>query len=309
MTEDFLQRMAESSAERAKRAKVEISPLALLDLAKSNPQPPPLASQPGGFDLIAEVKLRSPAAGKLKSSNEDISARVTSYASAGAAAISVLTEPTRFDGSIAHLESAAHALTHLRVPAMRKDFLVDPYQVVEARASGAGGVLIILRMLPREALEALIDQAIALNLFALLEAFDEQDIELSHLLAEKYATRANTERTRLLVGVNCRDLVTLKVVPGRLEALVPLLPTSIPRVAESGVGSAEEAAKVAAAGYDLALVGSALMTAPDPSALVSSMLTAGRAVRAPTQSGPSPESDNVSEMHVEDTPRGDKRGG
>ena len=79
------------------------------------------------------------------------------------------------------------ALAPLHVPAMRKDFLVDPYQVMEARVAGAGGVLIILRMLPREALEAMIEQALALNLFALLEAFDEQDIELAHSLVEKYA--------------------------------------------------------------------------------------------------------------------------
>lgn len=280
MTEDFLQRMANSSRERAERAKSEISPPALLDLANSTPQPPPLTQHQAGFDLIAEVKLRSPAAGQLKSSDENVSARVTRYASAGAAAISVLTEPTRFDGSMSHLESAAQALIQLHVPAMRKDFLVDPYQVIEARAAGAGGVLIILRMLPRQATEALIEQALQLNLFALLEAFDEEDIELSHALAERYAAHANSERTQLLVGVNCRDLVTLKVVPGRLEALASLLPTTVPRVAESGVGSAEEAAKVAAAGYDLALVGSALMTAPDPHVLVSGMLTSGRAARS-----------------------------
>src|SRR6185503_5572228 len=130
----------------------------LLAAARETPEPPPLRLNAGGFDLIAEVKLRSPAVGMLKGGDENVGARVASYASAGAAAISVLTEPTRFDGSMDHLCLAAKALAPLRVPAMRKDFLVDPYQVIEARAAGAGGVLIIIRMLPREQLEALIEQ-------------------------------------------------------------------------------------------------------------------------------------------------------
>jgi indole-3-glycerol phosphate synthase len=280
VSNDFLQQMAESSRERVLAALAERSPQEVMALARATPEPPPLQLHAGGFDLIAEVKLRSPAAGQLKPGDEDVNARVTRYAAAGAAAISVLTEPTRFDGSMEHLESAVRALAPHGVPAMRKDFLVDPYQVVEARAAGAGGVLVILRMLPRAALEALIEQALALNLFALLEAFDERDIELAHSLALHYGGRAqDRSRVQLLVGVNCRDLVTLKVVPGRLEALVGLLPTNVPRVAESGVGSSEDAQRMAAAGYDLALVGSALMTAGDPHQLVSGMLSAGRSAR------------------------------
>jgi len=292
VSEDFLQGMADSSRERVRRAQSQRSQDELLALVRELPEPPALVPHPGGFDLIAEVKLRSPAAGQLKSGDENVGERVTQYASAGAAAISVLTEPTRFDGSMSHLEQAARALNLLNVPAMRKDFLVDPYQVVEARVAGASGVLIILRMLQRETLEAMIEQAQALNLFSLLEAFDEQDIELAHELATKYEkvrlprapvgdeSSSVEKRARLLVGVNCRDLVSLKVVPGRLQSLAPLLPTSCPRVAESGVGSAEEAASVAAAGYEFALVGSALMTAPNPHAMAHAMLTAGRAARS-----------------------------
>ena len=115
-----------------------------------------LRLQAGGFDLIAELKLRSPAAGRLKGPDEDVVTRVTAYARAGAAAVSVLTEPTRFDGSLDHLRARPQALPPLGVPAMRKDFLVDPYQVIEARAAGAGGVLAILRMLPASELEALV---------------------------------------------------------------------------------------------------------------------------------------------------------
>lgn len=278
MSVDFLQQMAESSRERVRVAQARRSMAEVFAEANASPEPPRLVANDGGFDLIAEVKLRSPAAGQLKGGDENVGSRVTQYASAGAAAISVLTEPSRFDGSMAHLESAARALAPLRVPAMRKDFLVDPYQVAEARIAGAGGVLIILRMLTRAELESLIEHALQLNLFALLEAFDEQDIELAWSLTEQYGRRSS--RIELLVGVNCRDLATLKVVPGRLETLAHLLPTSVPRVAESGVASGEDARRVAAAGYDLALVGSALMTAPDPHALVGEMLAGGRAGHA-----------------------------
>lgn len=278
MSEDFLEGMAASSRERSRAAQLLTSQPDLLARALDTPDPTPLVASAGGFDLIAEVKLRSPAVGMLKGGDENVGARVTSYASAGAAAISVLTEPTRFDGSMEHLRLAAKALMPLRVPAMRKDFLVDPYQVIEARTAGAGGVLLILRMLPRAQIEAMIEQALELKLFALLEAFDEQDIELAAALTDKYARKS--ERIELLVGVNCRDLVTLKVVPGRLEAMAHLLPTNAPRVAESGVGNGEDARRVAAAGYDLALVGSALMTAPDPRAMAAEMLEGGRAGHA-----------------------------
>lgn len=267
---DFLEQMAERSHERVSAAKRQCPTAEMLAQAAATPVPPPLKLNGRGFDLIAEIKLRSPAVGALKSNEEDIGARADAYVSAGAAAVSVLTEPSRFDGALSHLESAARTLTPLGVPAMRKDFLVDLYQVAEARAAGAGGVLVILRMLPRAELEAVLETARQLKLFALLEAFDERDIELAHELIEAHG------RERLLVGVNCRDLVTLQVVPDRLEQLAPLLPNTVPRVAESGVATAQDAGRVSAAGYDLALVGSALMQAHDPGALVRDMLAAGK---------------------------------
>ncbi len=276
MSSDFLAQMATGSRERVHAAQRACSDAALLARALASAPPPPLQRSPTGFDLIAELKLRSPAAGQFKSAGEDVAARVVAYAQAGAAAVSVLTEPSRFDGSLAHLETAARALAPLRVPAMRKDFLVDPYQVSEARLAGAAGVLVILRMLAQAQIEALLERARSLGLFVLLEAFDEYDIELLHGLVARQARPLSG----LLAGVNCRDLTTLQVVPGRLERLAPLLPTSMPRVAESGVGSADDARRVAAAGYDLALVGSALMQGGDPHALASAMLQAGRAVRS-----------------------------
>jgi len=291
MSAGFLERMAASSAARVAEAKARLGERELRARALDAPRPPPLALMTAGFDLIAELKLRSPAAGRLADSGaggsaEEVAARVQNYARAGAAAVSVLTEPTRFDGSLEHLEIAARALERprpysgaspeRRVPAMRKDFLVDPYQVLEARAAGAGGVLVILRMLTDDGAAALLDCAHELGLFALLEAFDEADIERAHAIVE---SRHDAAPGTLLAGLNCRDLDTLQVVPGRLEALAGTLPKDIPRVAESGIASASDAARAAAAGYDLALVGSALMAASDPVGLVRDLLSAGRGAR------------------------------
>jgi indole-3-glycerol phosphate synthase len=270
MSADFLAAMAASSHERVTQARAQRPEAEVRARAASAP-PAPRLRLSGQFDLIAEVKLRSPAAGQLKQTDEDIGARVTEYAQAGAAAISVLTEPSRFDGSMAHLQRAGEALKGL-VPVMRKDFLVDAYQVWEARVAGAGGVLIILRMLERARLRSLIEAAAQLGLFALLEAFDEQDLQLATELVREYQSS-----TPLLVGINCRDLVSLKVVPGRLEALAPLLPAGVPRVAESGVATAADAEQLVRSGFDMALVGSALMQAKDPLELARSMLRVGRA--------------------------------
>ena len=275
---DFLDRMAAASRERVCVARAACSQAELLARAMETPPPPRLRLQPGGFDLIAELKLRSPAVGQLARPTEDVVSRVTAYARAGAAAVSVLTEPTRFDGSLDHLRTAAEALSPLGVPAMRKDFLVDPYQVLEARLAGAGGILAIVRMLAEPELEALIQQARALELFVLLEAFDEPDLERLDGVLRRLGTEG------LMAGVNSRDLATLQVVPSRLGELARYLPTGIPRVAESGVGSAEDARRMAQAGYDLALVGSALMSGDDPAALASAMLRAARGARADASS-------------------------
>ena len=281
MSADFLATMAAASAGRAERAQKLRPDSVLLDFLALLPPPVPLRTSAQGFDLIAELKLRSPAQGQLRAvGSEDIANRVLGYAAGGAAAVSVLTEPSRFDGSMSHLERAARALIETGIPAMRKDFLVHPYQVLEARAAGAGGVLVILRMLPRELLEPLLDTAIDNGLFVLLEAFDEADIELAK---ELVAARPQS-RALLLVGVNCRDLVTLQVMPGHLERYAAALPSDVLRVAESGVGTPEDAARMAAAGYDMALVGSALMSGDDPAALARAMLAAARSTRGQRRS-------------------------
>jgi indole-3-glycerol phosphate synthase len=277
---DFLQQMARGSAQRVAEAKRRIAESRMQELALAAAPPPRLALGKNGFDLIAEMKRRSPAAGPLAAASDTVVERVESYARAGAVAVSVLTEPTRFDGSLQHLETASRALQAYSVPAMRKDFVVDPYQLLEARVAGAGGVLLILRMLSGEQISALLDCAHDVGLFVLMETFDEIDIEVAHrVIGALPADRLKTSAP-LLVGVNCRDLTTLAVVPGRLERLAQLLPEGVPRVAESGVAAADDAARAAGVGYDLALVGSALMVGPDPTALVREMLAAGRRARA-----------------------------
>jgi indole-3-glycerol phosphate synthase len=270
----FLEEMAAASHARLREARQRRSEGALEAAARAAPAAPALRLAAEGFDLIAELKLRSPAAGALVDGGApDLEARVEAYARAGAAAVSVLTEPSRFDGSLEHLERAARTLAPLGVPAMRKDFLIDPYQVLEARAAGAGGVLVIVRMLSRPAIAALLECAHAHGLFVLLEAFDAHDLEVMHeLLATPRAGAV------LLAGVNCRDLATLSVVPQRLIELAPLLPAGVPKVAESGVTSAADAACAAVAGYTLALVGSALMRSA-AGALAAELLAAGRAAR------------------------------
>jgi indole-3-glycerol phosphate synthase len=272
---DFLPAMAAASRARVEAARVALDETELRARALDSAVPPQLQLSSRRFDLIAEVKFRSPASGQLREGSESsVLARVAGYAEAGAAAVSVLTEPSRFDGSMRHLELAVRALAG-RIPAMRKDFLVDPYQILETRRAGAGGALLILRMLGEAEIAALLECALELKLFVLLEVFDEADIARAAVLVNQYGAAG-----QLLVGLNCRDLRTLKVVPGRLEQLARKLPDSVPRVAESGVATAAEAGRVAVAGYELVLVGTALMEALEPLQLVRGMLSAGRNERA-----------------------------
>ncbi len=272
----FLDGMARSSAERVAQAMRLESAADLRARARRAPSSPPLRLSRAGFDVIAELKLRSPAAGLLGEESHDWLGRVVDYARGGAAAVSVLTEPSRFDGSLEHLAKAAEALAPLQVPVMRKDFLVDSYQVLEARAAGAGGVLAILRMLPRERIVDLLDVAAEHGMFVLLEAFDGDDLRLARELT---AARSGREEV-ILVGINSRDLQTLKVVPERFADLAPQLPDGRPAVAESGVASAADAARMMRLGYRLALIGTALMSREDPAQLLREIFAATRTVQA-----------------------------
>jgi indole-3-glycerol phosphate synthase len=271
----FLDEMARSSAERVARAARTEAIDTLERRAAQTPAAPPLRLSPMGFDVIAELKLRSPAAGVLRDPAHDWLARVGAYARAGAAAVSVLTEPSRFDGSLEHLRQAAAVLAPLGVPAMRKDFIVDPYQVLEARAAGAGGVLLIVRMLRRERLIELLDVAAAQRLFVVLEAFDARDLGV----ARELLGGAPSHHRTVLVGINCRDLATLEVVPGRFAELASSLPDDSIAVAESGVTTAAEARAIRRLGYRMALIGTALMGREDPAVLLSEILAAARTVQ------------------------------
>lgn len=275
----FLDDMARSSARRVEQAMQRESFAELEKRAGATPQAPRLKVSPDGFDVIAELKLRSPAQGRLAGAEEDWLRRVAAYAQGGAAAVSVLTEPSRFDGALEHLSQAAAVLKPLNVPAMRKDFLVDPYQVLEARAAGAGGILVIVRMLSRAQMLQLLDAAAEHRLFVLLEAFDAADLaEARELLAGRAGTAEAAEQ--ILVGINSRDLQSLEVVPERFAELAPLLPHERPCVAESGVASAEDAKRMAELGYTLALIGTALMSCDDPRQLLREILATTRTVKA-----------------------------
>lgn len=264
---DFLEQMALTSAARA--------------AAASMPKPSEL-DRPlyrlahDRFGVIAEIKARSPAEGQLAAAGADRVARARQYASASAAAISVLTEPSRFDGELAHLGEVAAAVPG--TPVMRKDFLVDTVQVVEARAAGASGVLLIVAMLDDHALRAMLDCAAEHGLFVLLEAFDEADTErMGRILGASDVDRAAAGD--LLFGVNTRNLRTLQVDTERLARLAPQLPAGT-AVAESGIRTAADAADAARLGYSMALVGTALMRSDDPAALLGAMIAAGSAERA-----------------------------
>jgi len=262
---DFLRDMAKSSAARA-----DLAP-SFVDADFDKPVVP---LSLGAFDVIAEIKQRSPTEGPLGcqspySESKGVShliSRAQAYAAGGAAAISVLTEPSRFDGDLTHLEEVVAAAP--KTPVMRKDFLVEPVQVLEARAAGASGVLLITAMLDDTKLRVMIDCAFEHGMFVLLESFDEQDLERSASFLG--------DDGRLLIGVNTRNLRTLEVDGERLHKLSAHLPEAT-CVAESGLRVAEDAARVAEWGYSMALVGTALMRSDDPTALIKSMRDAGAA--------------------------------
>lgn len=257
---DFLQHMAHTSRQRAEAA-AQLEPLAALR-ARCADLPPtvPLVRVQQGLSLIAEIKLRSPAAGTLgdEDSVEALVARAQQYVDGGVSAISVLTEPERFGGALAHLSAVAKCAHAADVPVMRKDFITDLYQIFEARAAGADGVLLIKRMLDDVALAQMLAAAGELGLFVLLEAFDRDDLEQSRQYANEH----------VLIGLNCRDLTTLQIDPARFSELIGSFPANAIKVAESGIHSVAEAVAVAQTGYDMALIGTALMTAAKPTELL-----------------------------------------
>lgn len=266
---DFLNSMAASS-----RARADALP-ARWDSASLDKPVYPLRLT--GFDLIAEIKDNSPAEGRLAAADANRTTRAAAYVQGGAAAISVLTEPDRFAGELAHVEDVVAAVSDQQIPVMRKDFLTDVRQVLEARSAGASGVLLIAAILDDKSLDAMLRSALEHSMFVLLEAFDAEDLErCSGLVSGAFRSAANDGQ--LLVGVNTRNLRTLEVDSARLERLSGDLPAGAIAVAESGLKEAADAARVAQLGYRMGLIGTALMRSSDPATLVTDMLVAGRQV-------------------------------
>jgi indole-3-glycerol phosphate synthase len=257
---DFLARMESSSRSRL----AEAEGFSTLESQRRAAETVTTVGLPTGFLLFAEIKPVSPAEGGFRHSGFlDL---VEAYESGGASALSVLTEPTEFGGSLQLLQEVAAATS---LPVMRKDFIVDAYQVWEARSHGASGVLAIARMLDADVLEEIARAALEADMFLLVEAFDRADI--------KAVSALNLTSRQVLVGVNSRDLTTLEVRPNAHEELSGLLPEGCTAIAESGIHSPEQVRSLTAAGYHGVLVGTSLMRSDDPAAAVAALVTAGSA--------------------------------
>ena len=265
---DFLDNMAASSVARAAALPQDI-PSADLDK-------PVFPLRLSSFDIIAEIKDHSPAEGALANANVGRVEQAAQYAAGGAAAISVLTEPSRFAGDLAHLEEVVAAVSAEAIPVMRKDFLVSTAQVIEARAAGASGVLLIAAMLSDEMMEDMLRCAYEHSMFVLLESFDKHDLRRSSKLLEQDRHQSQAESQKLLIGINTRNLRTLAVDSSRLETLAPLLPQNAVGVAESGLRTSADTASCVHMGYRMGLVGTALMRSKHPAGLLSDMLNSAR---------------------------------
>jgi len=230
----------------------------LADQAPAPLDPLPELRRPG-VSVIAEVKRRSPSKGAL-ADIPDPAALAAAYESGGAAVVSVLTEKRRFGGSLDDLRTVRGAVG---LPVLRKDFVVTPYQLVEARAAGADLVLLIVAALEQQTLESLHAQSLGLGLTPLVEVHDEAEAER--------ALAAGAQ----LVGVNARNLRTLEVDDTTFERIAQVIPESCVRVAESGISGPDDVARLAQAGADAVLIGEALVRDGDPEAAVRGMVAAG----------------------------------
>ena len=214
---------------------------------------------PGRLTVIAEVKRASPSVGTIRS-DVDAVAQARLYADAGAECLSVLTESAYFKGCLADLESVVRDQSSRPrpLPCIRKDFMVHPWQVLEAAQAGARCILIIVRGLTDDEIRPIHRAARAAGLDALFEVHDEHELDR--------ALRHDPD----MVGVNNRNLSTFDIDLGFAERVIPRMPKGVLKVAESGIRNAEDAARMRAAGADSLLVGESLMRASDPAALLRS---------------------------------------
>ena len=219
-----------------------------------------LRGRDGAVKIISEVKRSSPSKGAL-ATIPDPAALASTYEAGGASVISVLTEQRRFNGSLADLDAVRAAVD---IPILRKDFIVTPYQIHEARAHGADLVLLIVAALEQNVLVSLLERARSLGMEALVETHSRLE-----------ALRA-MEAGASIIGVNARNLKTLEVDRSTVEQVIDVIPQDIVAVAESGVANAHDVFEYAKWGADAVLVGEALVTSGDPRASIQDMVSAGQ---------------------------------
>jgi indole-3-glycerol phosphate synthase len=217
-------------------------------------------SRMDGLSIIAECKRRSPSRGVLRA-DYDPASIARGYEGAGAAAISVLTEPTFFDGSLDHLRAVRDAV---RLPILRKDFIVSEYQLLEAQAAGADAVLLIVAALQPRELASLVACAARLGLDALVEVHTADELSAAIDIGSR------------MIGINNRDLRTLAIDLEASERLIARLPDGITAVSESGLRSPDDLWRLSAMGYAAFLIGERFMTEPDPGAALRGLLESSR---------------------------------
>ncbi|MGZ0146480.1 indole-3-glycerol phosphate synthase TrpC [Kribbella sp. WER1] len=255
--DDILAGVRADLAER--QARVSLDDLKEEARRKPDAKDPMPVFRGDGIAVIAEVKRSSPSKGELAEIT-DPAALAGEYELGGAAAISVLTEERRFNGSLDDLRAVRGRVD---VPVLRKDFVVSSYQLWEARAAGADMVLLIAAALEQEALVSLIERAQSIGLCPLVEVHDEEE------------TRRAVDAGAQLIGVNNRNLKTLEVDRDTFARVAPTIPTELVRVAESGVRGPHDVIEFARAGADVVLVGETLVTGRDPRASVADLVAAG----------------------------------
>jgi indole-3-glycerol phosphate synthase len=211
------------------------------------------ASRPA---VIAELKKASPSRGLIRPDFEPISL-ARSLEAAGATALSVLTDEEFFQGSLDNLSRASAAV---RIPCLRKDFILDPFQILEARAAGADAILLIVAALADKDLKSLYEEARRMGLDVLCEIHDREELERAVALGFT------------VIGVNSRNLHTMQVQPQTQTELAQSLPRTAVRVAESGIQNASDIVRMAEAGFDAFLIGESLMRQPDPGAALAALL-------------------------------------
>jgi indole-3-glycerol phosphate synthase len=243
----------------AREAVVSLSEIKANAAAASPPLDVMAALREPGIGVIAEVKRASPSAGTLATIS-DPAKLARAYEDGGARIISVLTEERRFQGSLDDLDAVRAAVS---IPILRKDFVVQPYQIHEARAHGADMLLLIVAALDQSALASMLDRTESLGMTALVEVHTEQE-----------ADRALKAGARV-IGVNARDLATLEVDRDCFARIAPGLPSNVIRIAESGVRHTGDLLAYAGAGADAVLVGEGLVKSNDPRAAVADLVTAG----------------------------------